>query len=86
MGELDGKVAIITGSDSGIGRAIALAFAEAGAAVVINYAHNKEKAQEVLQAIQQKQGKVIVMQADVSLHSPFVDVTEEQFDRVVGVA
>ncbi len=51
MGQLDGKVAVVTGSDSGIGRAIALAFAQAGAAVVINYAYNQEKAREVLQAI-----------------------------------
>lgn len=114
MGQLDGKVAIVTGADSGIGRGIALHFAQEGATVVVNYAHNQEKAQEVLQTIEQKQGKAIVIQADVSqyqqamgliqqtvehfnrldimvnnagmeIHSPFVDVTEEQFDRVVGV-
>ncbi len=114
MGQFDGKVAVVTGADSGIGRAIALQLAAEGATVVVNYAHNKEKAQEVLQSIQQKQGKAIVIQADVSQyqqamgliaqtveqfnrldimvnnagmeeHSPFLDVTEEQFDRVVGV-
>ncbi len=114
MGQLDGKVAIVTGADSGIGRGIALQFAQEGATVVVNYAHSQEKAQEVLQTIQQKQGKAITIQADVSqyqqaigliqqavehfnrldimvnnagmeIHSPFVDVTEEQFDRVVGV-
>lgn len=114
MGQLDQKVAVITGADSGIGRAIAIQFASEGATVVINYAHAKDKANEVLQTIQQKQGKALVIQADVSqyqqamgliqqtvehfnrldimvnnagmeIHSPFVDVTEEQFDRVVGV-
>ena len=114
MGQFDGKVAIVTGADSGIGRAIAIQLASEGATVVVNYAHNKEKAQEVLQTIQQKQGKAIVIQADVSqyqqamgliqqavehfnrldimvnnagmeIHSPFLDVTEEQFDHVVSV-
>jgi glucose 1-dehydrogenase len=114
MGQFDGKVAIVTGADSGIGRAIALQLATDGATVVVNYAHNKEKAQEVLQSIQQKQGKAIVIQADVSqyqqamgliaqtveqfnrldimvnnagmeIHSPFLEVTEADFDRVVSV-
>jgi glucose 1-dehydrogenase len=114
MGQLDSKVAIITGSDSGIGRAIAIEFAKQGATVVVNYAHSMAKADEVLQAIKQNNGNAIVIQADVSqyqqamglvaqtvehfnrldimvnnagmeIHSPFVDVTEEQFDRVVGV-
>lgn len=114
MGQLDQKVAVITGADSGIGRAIAIQFASEGATVVINYAHAKDKADEVLQTIQQKQGKAIVIQADVSqyqqamgliqqavehfnrldimvnnagmeIHSPFVDVSEEQFDRVLSV-
>ncbi len=114
MGQLDGKVAIVTGADSGIGRAIALRFAQEGASVVVNYAHAKDKAQEVLELLQQKQGKGLVIQADVSqyqqaiglvqqavehfhrldimvnnagmeIHSPFLDVTEEQFDRVLSV-
>ncbi|MDQ2905597.1 MAG: glucose 1-dehydrogenase [Ktedonobacteraceae bacterium] len=114
MGLLDQRVAIVTGSDSGIGRGIALEFARQGAAVVINYAHAKDKADEVLQTIRQDNGQAIVIQADVSqyqqamgliqrtvehfnrldimvnnagmeIHSPFVDVTEEQFDRVLGV-
>ncbi len=114
MGQLDQKVAIVTGADSGIGRAIAIQFASEGATVVVNYAHARDKAEEVLQTIQQKQGKALVIQADVSqyqqamgliqqtteqfnrldiivnnagmeMHSPFLDVTEEQFDRVLGV-
>ena len=114
MGILDNKVAIITGSDSGIGRAIAIQFAKEGATVVVNYAHNQQKAEEVRQIIQQNNGKALVIQADVGqyqqamglihqvaeqfnrldimvnnagmeIHSPFVDVTEEQFDRVVSI-
>ncbi len=114
MGQLDQKVAIITGADSGIGRAIALKFANEGATVVINYAHAQDKAEEVYQQIIQSQGKALVLQADVSqyqqmqslvqqtiehfqhldimvnnagmeIHSPFLDETEAHFDRVLGV-
>ncbi len=114
MGQLDQKVAVVTGSDSGIGRAIALTLAQEGAAVVINYAHARDKAQEVQHLIEQHHGRAIVVQADVSqyqqaqgliqqavaqfgrldimvnnagmeIHSPFLDVSEEQFDRVVGI-
>lgn len=114
MGQLDTKVALVTGSDSGIGRAIAIQFASEGATVVINYAHAQAKAEEVRQTIEKNNGKAIVIQADVSqyqqavglvqqtveqfsrldvlvnnagmeIHSAFLDVSEEQYDRVLGV-
>lgn len=114
MGHLDQKVAIITGADSGIGRAIAILFAKEGATVVVNYAHAKDKAEQVRQVIEKNNGKALVIQADVSqyqqvtglvqqtveqfnrldimvnnagmeIHSPFLDVTEEHFDRVVSI-
>src|SRR5438874_11237584 len=112
--QLDQKVALITGSDSGIGRAIAILFAQEGATVVVNYAHNQQKAEEVQQTIEKTSGKALVIQSDVSqyqqamgliqqtvehfnrldimvnnagmeIHSPFLDVTEEHFDRVVSI-
>src|SRR5712691_6806959 len=116
--QLDQKVAIITGSDSGIGRATAILFAQEGATVVVNYAHNQQKAEEVQQTIEKTSGKAnrkaLVLQADVSqyqqamgliqqtvehfsrldimvnnagmeIHSPFLDVTEEHWDCVLGV-
>jgi glucose 1-dehydrogenase len=114
MGQLDQKVAIVTGSDSGIGRAIAIQFASEGATVIVNYAHAQDKAQEVQQTIEKNNGKAMIIQADVSqyqqvanlvqqtvehfqrldimvnnagmeIHSPFLDETEQNFDRVIGV-
>jgi glucose 1-dehydrogenase len=64
--QLEGKVAIVTGSSSGIGRSIALALAAEGAAVAVNYAKNAEGAQEVVQKIRDNGGKALAVQADVS--------------------
>jgi hypothetical protein len=52
--KLRGKIAIITGGDSGIGRAVASAFAREGATVVISYLNETEDAEEIQQAIQQE--------------------------------
>ena len=66
MGSLSGKVAIVTGSSSGIGRAIAERLAEDGAIVVVNYGIGMEKAQQVVTGIQAKGGKAVTVQADMS--------------------
>ncbi|QWU15266.1 3-oxoacyl-[acyl-carrier protein] reductase [Paenibacillus sophorae] len=66
MKHLEGKVAIVTGSSRGIGRAIAEQLADLGAKVVINYASSPEKAEEVKEAILQKGGKAVAIHADLS--------------------
>jgi glucose 1-dehydrogenase len=63
---LENKVAVVTGSSSGIGEAIARAFAGEGAAVVVNYAHHPDAAQKVVQGIEDSGGKGLVVGADVS--------------------
>jgi NAD(P)-dependent dehydrogenase (short-subunit alcohol dehydrogenase family) len=63
---LSGKVAIVTGSSRGIGRAIAERLAADGAAVVVNYVRGEQAAQEVVTAIRGRGGRAVAVQADVS--------------------
>jgi 3-oxoacyl-[acyl-carrier protein] reductase len=63
---LSGRVALVTGASSGIGRAAARALAEQGAAVAINYLRNEEGAAEGREAIEGRGGRALVVRADVS--------------------
>jgi NAD(P)-dependent dehydrogenase (short-subunit alcohol dehydrogenase family) len=64
---LKDKVAIVTGSSRGIGKAIAICFAGAGCNVVVNYHHSKDNALEVAQKIEERiRGGSLVVKADVS--------------------
>jgi 3-oxoacyl-[acyl-carrier protein] reductase len=60
------KVAVVTGSSRGIGRAIALRLAAGGAKVVVNYRGNESAAAEVVDQIQAAGGEALAVQADVS--------------------
>lgn len=65
-GALDGKVAIVTGSSRGIGKAAALALAEQGGKIVVNYARSSDAADAVVKEIEEMGGEAIALQADVS--------------------
>ncbi len=64
-GKLRGKNALITGGDSGIGRAVAIAFAMEGANVAIFYNENDEDAQTTKQMVEAKGGRCLVIKGDV---------------------
>src|ERR1700756_2276542 len=66
MGELTGKVAVVTGASKGIGAAIAKNLAAVGASVVVNYASSREGADRVVAEITAKGGKAIAVKGDVA--------------------
>ena len=66
MPTLSGRVALVTGASRGIGKAIAIALAEAGADIAVNYRVQAEAAESVCQTIRAAGRKCIAVQADVS--------------------
>ena len=68
-GKLAGKVALITGAGRGIGAGIAVAFAQEGADIAINYNHSADGAEEVAAQVRVVGRRAEVIQADVSIVS-----------------
>lgn len=66
MNTLNQKVILVTGASRGIGATIAQQLAAAGAKVIVNYAGNKEAAEDVVSTIEEQGGEAIALQADVS--------------------
>ncbi len=64
-GKLERKVALITGADSGIGRAVAIAFAMEGAKIAVLYNENDEDARATQRTIEDKKGECLLLRRDV---------------------
>ncbi|MGE0369462.1 MAG: 3-oxoacyl-[acyl-carrier-protein] reductase [Candidatus Dadabacteria bacterium] len=79
MAENEQKVALVTGGSRGIGRAIALRLAAEGAYVVVNYAKNREAAEEVVSSIEKAGGRARVSGFDVS----DFDTVQEEIENIV---
>ncbi|MBA80725.1 MULTISPECIES: SDR family oxidoreductase [unclassified Leeuwenhoekiella] len=83
--KLKDKVAIITGGDSGIGRAVAYAFALEGAKVAISYLNEDEDARETAEAIEAEGGEVLLIPGDIQSEShcqSIIDQTLEKFGKL----
>jgi 3-oxoacyl-[acyl-carrier protein] reductase len=78
--KLSGKVALVTGASSGIGKAITLYLAEEGADVAVNYHSNVEEADEVVRQVKVMGKRAIAVKADVSSN---VEV-KEMFSKVIS--
>lgn len=84
MPKLQDKVAIVTGSSSGIGQSIAIRLAAEGANLVVNYHSNPEGADDTVKQIEAAGSKAIIVEADVSKLSgtqQLVDKAWQQFGR-----
>jgi 3-oxoacyl-[acyl-carrier protein] reductase len=66
MSKDDRRVALVTGGSGGIGRVVSLRLAKDGFSVVLNYAGNAEKAEQVANEIKSADGQALIIQADVS--------------------
>lgn len=83
--KLKDKVAIITGGDSGIGKAVAIHFAREGADVVIVYRAEKEDAEETKLLVEEKGRKAFLIQADVSVEANcrnIIQQTMSEFGKI----
>jgi len=76
-GQLEGKVAIITGGDSGIGQAVAIAFAKEGANIVIVYLKEHEDANEAKKKIEQHGRKCLLIDGDIGQEKFCLTVVEK---------
>ncbi|MGV3524801.1 MAG: SDR family oxidoreductase [Candidatus Sericytochromatia bacterium] len=84
-GKFQDKIAVVTGGDSGIGRAVAIGFAKEGARVVIVYKDEHEDAQETQKLIQKLDQPCVLIAGDLSEHSfcqKVIDQTIDEFGRI----
>ncbi|WBL22750.1 SDR family oxidoreductase [Zunongwangia sp. HRR-M8] len=90
--KLKGKVALITGGDSGIGRAVAYAYALEGAKVVISYLDEHNDAKETAKVIESKNGEVLLIDGDIREEKHCKEIIEKtiakfgQLDIIVNNA
>ena len=84
-GRLHGKRAIITGADSGIGRAVALAFAREGADILIAYLNEHDDANETKHVVEDAGRKAVLVAGDVQHADHCRDIVQKAVSKLGGV-
>jgi NAD(P)-dependent dehydrogenase (short-subunit alcohol dehydrogenase family) len=84
-GQLEGKVAVITGGDSGIGRAVAIAYAREGADVLISYLSEDSDAAEVKDLVEEAGRRAVLVRGDVSKAQHCREIIETAVRELGGV-
>ena len=79
-GVLQGQRALVTGANSGIGKAVAIALGEAGAKVVVNYVSSEERANAVVETIKSNGSDAIAIRADVSKEDQVQAMVKQMID------
>jgi NAD(P)-dependent dehydrogenase (short-subunit alcohol dehydrogenase family) len=86
FGRLKGRRAIITGADSGIGRAVAIAFAREGADIALNYLPSEEEdAREVVALIEKAGRKAVALPGDISQEAFCVELVDQAKESLGGI-
>lgn len=80
-GRLAGKIALITGGDSGIGRAVAIAFAREGADVAIAYLNEHEDAEETARWVEQAGRQCLLLPGDLAQKAQCYDIVSKSVER-----
>jgi 3-oxoacyl-[acyl-carrier protein] reductase len=79
--KMNGKVVVVTGGGTGIGRGISEAFAREGAKVIVNYSVSKDDAEATAQAIRESGGEAVAVQANVTLEAEAKKLLEDAVAR-----
>src|SRR3954465_13664172 len=84
-GRLKDKATVITGGDSGIGRAVAIAFAREGADVLISYLEEDDDARETARWVEEAERKAVLVRGDLSEPARCREVIQEAVDQLGGI-
>ncbi|MBB4065946.1 SDR family oxidoreductase [Gellertiella hungarica] len=84
-GRLAGKRAVITGADSGIGRAVAIAFAREGADILISYLDEHQDAMETKRLVEQEGRKALLMEGDIKTAGHCRSIIERAVNDLGGI-